>query len=274
MTVGPARARDLNRAWWDERVPTHLTSELYDVEAFRAGAEALRPFELALAGDVAGLRLCHLQCHFGQDTLAWARHGASVVGLDFSQPAVDAASALATELGLDARFVCADVSDAPAALDGERFDLVYTGFGALNWLDDLEAWAQVVVALLRPGGRLLLAEFHPVMWMFEDDLTVRHDYFGGVPFEWEEAGSYAELGAATVHNRTVEYAHPLGEVLGVLLGAGLTLEAFEEHDHTLFPALPDLEARDGAFHQPAGRPRVPMMYALVARMRPNAPVAP
>lgn len=257
--------RELNRAWWDERVPLHVASPLYDVDGFRAGADRLRDFEVRLAGDVTGLRLAHLQCHFGQDSMSWARRGASVVGLDFSQPAVDAANGLATELGLDARFVRADVYDAVEALGGERFDLVYTGLGALNWLPDLERWADVVAALLAPGGRLLLAEFHPVMWMFEDDATVTYDYFSNEPFTWEEPGSYADLAATTAHNRTIEFQHPLGEVLGQLLRVGLQITAFEEHDHTLFPALPMLEHRDGAYRWPQGSPRVPMMYAVVAR---------
>jgi 2-polyprenyl-3-methyl-5-hydroxy-6-metoxy-1,4-benzoquinol methylase len=257
--------RALNRAWWDERVPLHVASELYGVDDFRAGADRLREFEVRLAGDVAGLRLLHLQCHFGQDTMGWARRGASVVGLDFSQPAVDAANGLATELGLDARFVCSDVYDAVAALGGERFDLVCTGLGALNWLPDLARWADVVAALIAPGGRLLLAEFHPVMWMFEGDLTVVADYFGAEPYRSDVPGSYADADAVTEHNRTIEFQHPLGEVLGELLRVGLRIVAFEELDHTLFPALSCLEQRDGAFRWPAGAPRVPAMYAVVAQ---------
>ena len=262
--VDPARWRELNRAWWDERVPLHLASELYDVDGFLAGAEQLRPFELALAGDVAGLRLAHLQCHFGQDSIAWARHGASVVGLDFSEPAVAAANDLAARLEVDAAFVCADVYDAVGALGGERFDLVYTGLGALNWLPDLTRWAQVVRSLVAPGGRLLLAEFHPFAWVFEEDLSVTYDYFGSAPFVWDDAGSYADLTAATTHNATVEHQHGIGQVLTALLAAGFTIRAFEEHDHTLFPQFTVLEQREGAYRLPEGMPRLPLMYALVA----------
>ncbi|MBX3284848.1 MAG: methyltransferase domain-containing protein [Actinobacteria bacterium] len=277
--VDPAAWRELNRSWWDERTPLHVASPLYDVDAFRAGRESLRPFELELLGDVSGLRLAHLQCHFGLDTLGWARHGASVVGLDFSQPAVDAANGLAADLGLDGRFVCADVYDAVDALGGERFDVVYTGLGALNWLPDLTAWASVVAALVRPGGRLLLAEFHPFSWVFGDgrDLDgfrVVDDYFGGGPSVWDEAGSYADLAADTVHNVTVEHQHPLAEVLSAVVGADFALEAFEEYDHTLFPQFPwlveDADAR--CWRLPEGSPRIPLMYALVAR-RPAAGAA-
>lgn len=277
--VDAGRWRELNRAWWDERTPLHVASPLYDVDAFRAGRESLRPFELDLLGDVSGLRLAHLQCHFGLDTLGWARHGASVVGLDFSAPAVDAANGLAAELGLDGRFVCADVYDAVEALGGERFDVVYTGFGALTWLPDLDAWSEVVASLLKPGGRLLLAEFHPFSWVFGDGddqegLEVVDDYFGEGPSIWDEAGSYADLAAETVHNVTVEHQHHLAEILTAVLSRGLVLEAFQEHDHTLFPQFPflveDVEQR--CWRLPEGSPRIPLMYALVAR-RPAEEVA-
>ena len=126
--------RGLNRANWDDRVPVHLASSFYDLAGFRAGADTLRPFEAAEAGPVLGKRLVHLQCHIGLDTLSWARRGAVVSGLDFSAPAITAASSLAAELGLDATFVVSDVYDAAAALGGQRFDIVYTGIGALVWL--------------------------------------------------------------------------------------------------------------------------------------------
>jgi SAM-dependent methyltransferase len=132
---------------------------------FKAGALSLRAHEIADLGDVRDKDLVHLQCHFGKDTLSWARLGARVTGLDFSEPAVKAAVELAREIGVDARFVTADVYDATAALDGRRFDIVYTGVGALCWLPDMERWAKVVCDLLRPGGQLYLFEFHPLRWI-------------------------------------------------------------------------------------------------------------
>lgn len=266
MAVDPEDWRELNRAWWDERVPLHVASALYDVEGFKAGRRTIEPFEQRLAGDVAGLRLAHLQCHFGLDSMGWARLGASVAGLDFSQPAVDAANALATELGLDARFVCADVYDAVEALGGERFDLVYTGLGAINWLPDLDRWAAVVAALIRPGGRLLLAEFHPFTHVFADeDRSIEFDYFSTEPYDWHDAGSYAAPEVETQHNDTIEHQHGVGTILTALLAQGLRITAFEEHDHTLFARWPDLVHHDdGTFRLPEGVPRLPLLFALVA----------
>jgi SAM-dependent methyltransferase len=260
--------RELNRRWWDERVPIHTASDFYDVEAFAAGASALRPFELEEVGDVAGKRLLHLQCHFGLDTLSWARRGASVVGLDFSEPAVDAANGLAARTGLDGRFIQADLYDAVGALAGERFDIVYTGLGALNWLPDLRRWAGVVEALLADHGFLYLAEFHPFTDVFADeDLTVDGDYFhepSGIRIE-DDGGTYADLSASTTHNATHEWAHPISEVIEAVLGSGLCIELFHEHDYTLHPRWPHLVAAPGGiYRQPEGSPRLPLMYSLRA----------
>lgn len=266
--MDPSTWRDLNRAWWDERVPLHVASAFYDDAGFRAGQDSLQPFEPPLLGDVTGLRLVHLQCHVGQDTLSWARRGASVVGLDFSPRAVEVANGAATDLELDGRFVCADVYDAADALDGERFDVVYTGFGAINWLPDIERWAAVVRSLLNPGGRLLLSEFHPISWAFGDDtLGVELDYFQPEPYGWEAAGSYADPDAVTTHNRTIERQHPLGAIFGALLGQGFEIRSFTEYDHTLFPRWEFLERHpDATYRFPPGRPRIPLMFTLLGQV--------
>lgn len=264
----PAAVKDWNRDWWDERVPIHVGSEFYDVESFKAGREPLGPFEPAELGPVEGRTMAHLQCHFGLDSLGWARRGARVAGLDFSRPAVEAAAELARELGLDAEFVCADVHDAAEAFGGRRFEIVYTGGGALNWLPDLDRWAGVVAGLLEPGGILYLVEFHPVTFAFaDDDLTLEYDYFlqpEGVVIE-DEGGSYADLTARTVHNRTLEWQHPLGDVVTAVIEAGLRLEFLHEHDHSPSKRWPFLEQRAAKhFRFPEGQPRLPLMYSLRA----------
>ena len=258
---------ELNRTWWDERVPLHVASDFYDVEGFKAGACALRPFELEEVGDVSGRSLLHLQCHFGLDTLSWARRGARVTGLDFSTPAVEAARSLAADTGLDAEFVVASLYDAPAALGGRRFDIVYTGLGALNWLPDIRRWAQVVAELVAPGGLLYLSEFHPFTWVFaDDDLTVEHDYFQRDPFVFDDPATYADLTAQTVHNRTEEWQHTLGDVVSAVIEAGLRIELLHEHDYTLFPRWQFMEEQVGGdYRMPAGRPRLPLMFSLRAR---------
>ncbi|WP_367133643.1 MULTISPECIES: class I SAM-dependent methyltransferase [Streptomyces] len=267
---------------WDERVPLHTGSAFYDVAGFKAGRNDLRGFEADEVGDVTGKRLLHLQCHIGTDTLSWARKGAVVTGLDFSGPAVEAARALASEVGEErARFVEADVYDAPAALRGETFDIVYTGFGALCWLPDLTQWARTAAELVAPGGFLYLAEFHPVaMCLGEDGSAFAEDYFARGPFTYDEPGSYADMSAPTRHNRTVEWQHPLGDVVSAVTAAGLRLEFLHEHDFTLFTYLDGMvRARDTSgsrggegtvYRLPEGRPRIPMVYSLRASKEGSA----
>lgn len=259
----------LNRAWWDERTPHHVASKFYDVPAFVAGRCSLAPFEPDEVGDVRGKSLVHLQCHFGLDTLSWGRRGARVTGLDFSQPAIDAAAELARTMPVAARFVCADVYEAAVVLK-EQFDVVYTGHGALNWLPDLERWAATIARLLKVGGMLYLSEFHPIADAFADDeLRFVHSYFsdeGGLV--WEGAGSYADTQALTTHNRTLEFQHPLSSVCGALIHAGLEIDLFQERDFTLYQRWPCLEKQaDGTYHFPPGQPRLPLLYALRAKKR-------
>jgi SAM-dependent methyltransferase len=258
-----------NREWWDARAPVHAASEFYGLDAFLedAGATTLRPFERAEVGDVAGRTLVHPQCHFGMDTLSWARLGAEVVGIDLSPAAVAAATGAASRAGLDARFLVSNVYDAVAAVDGRTFDIVYTGLGALNWLPDVGRWARVMAALAAPGGILYLAEFHPLTAIFsDDDLTVAYPYFHDGPLVFEEAGTYADPGATIAATPTYEWTHGLGEVLSAVLDAGFTVELFHEHDYTLFQRWPFLEkAGRDTYRLPPDVPSLPLMYSLRAR---------
>ncbi len=259
---------EANRAWWDERVPIHLASDFYGVDQFRAGRSTLEPFEVAELGDMSERSLVHLQCHFGLDTLSCARLGARVTGLDFSAPAIEAARQLAVATGLEARFEVGNVYDAPDVLR-ERYDIVYTGKGALAWLPDLAAWADVVVGLLRPRGTVYLAEFHPFTDVFADqDLTVRYGYFGQPePMVDETPGTYADPSAATTHNRTGEWAHPIGEVLTELAVRGLRVRFVHEVPFTLFPRWPFLErGPDGVYRLPPGMPDLPLLYSVRATL--------
>ncbi|WP_188187151.1 class I SAM-dependent methyltransferase [Nonomuraea sp. SYSU D8015] len=254
-----------NRANWNARVPIHVASDFYDVEGFKAsGRSLLRPFEVAEVGDVSGRRLAHLQCHIGLDTLSWARLGAEVTGLDFSDAAITQARAIAADCGIPARFVTADVYDAAEAL-GETYDIVYTGIGALVWLPDVTRWAETVAALLKPGGFLYLAEFHPFADTLDDETgtTVTLDYFTKGPHLWEEAYTYTG-GKLAEPMMTLQYQHGLGEVVSAVTAAGLRLEFLHEHDHTLFRRFATLSQDDTGYRAPEGAPRVPLMYSLRA----------
>jgi SAM-dependent methyltransferase len=238
--------RDVNRASWDERVPAHVASDFYHVPRFVAEPDYLSDvvrFDRPLLGDIAGLRGAHLQCHIGTDTISLARLGASMTGLDFSGPAVEAATSLAAGTGADATFVQSDVYAAADLLERGAFDLVYTGIGALCWLPDIRRWAEVVAALLRPGGRLFVREGHPMLWTIEerddDLLVVKYPYFEQPePLTWTDGGTYVDTDVVFSQNITHEWNHGLGEIVTALLDAGLALTGLVEHDSVPWNAFP------------------------------------
>ncbi len=265
----------LNRANWDDRVPVHLASEFYDIAGFRAGRDSLSPFELAEAGDVSGKRLLHLQCHIGLDTLSWARHGALATGLDFSAPAIDAARSLAAELGIPASFVVSDVYDAAAALEGQRFDIVYVSIGSLVWLPDIPRWAHTAAALLAPGGFLYLVDGHPFAQILDSATgsVVTDDYFDDAPEVDDWPWSYTGRSSPLAHQRTVQFQHTVGEIVTAIAGAGLRIEFLHEHDFDAFQRFDSLQPHaDGSYRLPPGRPRIPMLLSLRAS-RPGLPSA-
>ena len=235
--------RDANRANWDERVAMHVASPTYDTAALRAGRRRLHPIEEAELGPVEGMRILHLQCHFGMDSLTLAQRGADVVGLDFSPPAIAQAQMLSAELGLSgrSRFVLSDVYDAPMAIaEASAFDIVFSTWGTIGWLPDIERWAAVVAHFLAPGGFLYLADGHPAALVF-DDADRRPDGLPGyfVPYFQREAvvtvdpsdyaDETAQLENATQHN----FQHPMGDVVTALRRNGLQLDFLHEH-----PAVP------------------------------------
>lgn len=242
----------LNRANWDERTGVHVGSALYDMSSHRAGRGRLDAIVEAELGDVAGLRVLHLQSHLGDDSIAIAQRGAAeVVGVDFSPPAVEAAGRLAAEVGAAARFVLSDVYGAPEALADRAggFDLVFTTWGTITWLPDIVRWARVAAGFLRPGGALYFADAHPVALPF-DGLADPKDaegrpnwfmpYFARAPLEWDDVVDYADPTARLVNTRTMVWLHPLADILGALRDAGLRLDWLHEHPRItwqMFPAL-------------------------------------
>lgn len=270
-----------NRDVWDERAPAHAASPDYALDRLVEDPQHLSDvvrFDRPRMGDVTGMRLLHLQCHIGTDTLSWGRLGATVTGLDLSGASLAVARELAAGMGLDdARFVEAPVQDATSALAGEQFDVVYTGIGALCWLPDVRAWAEVVASLLAPGGRLFIREAHPVLWALdwdrEDDLLVLSvPYFEqSEPARWDEDDTYVAVPDGTTFRRTVSYDwnHGTGEILSAVLAAGLVIERYEEHREVPWRPF-DLFERSsehpGEWVLPAHRRELaPLTYTLVAR---------
>ena len=265
----------VNQQLWDEWTRIHETSSFYDLEGFRRGGIRLRPYEVEEIGDVAGRELLHLQCHFGIDTLSWARLGARVTGTDFSPAAIELATRLAAELELDARFVHSDLYDLPNVLEGE-FDLVYTSRGVLGWLPDISRWARVVSHFLKPGGTFYITEIHPVAQAFENEgvapgeLRLQYPYWEHPePLAFVVKGSYADRSATVSTHTEYGWAHGLGEIVTALIEAGLRIESLREFPWVAWQL--DFLAQDGddSWRLPPDIPgELPLSFSLLA-MKPT-----
>ncbi len=265
----------LNRANWDERVPIHLRAPLhYDLATLRNGEANLDPVAGSVLGNPAENKILHLQCHFGRDSLILAQRGALVTGVDFSSPAIDAARDLARELDLaaNARFLCADVYDLRAHLpEPASFDRIFVSWGALCWLPDLRAWARVVAHFLRPGGYLALADAHPAAYVF-DDANATPDgmpgwyapYLGRAPLHENDPRDYADPGARLVNASTVQFLHPMADLLTALIDAGLRIDRFQEHDSIVWRMFAALTGDDRIGFRWPERPWLPLSFSVRA----------
>jgi ubiquinone/menaquinone biosynthesis C-methylase UbiE len=284
MTDDPPVDRDTalreNEALWDEWTRIHETSEFYDLAAFKRGGSRLRSYELDEIGPVDGLRLLHLQCHFGIDTLSWARLGARVTGVDFSRAAVELARRVADEIGFaDARFVRSDVYELPSVLD-EEFDIVYTSRGVLGWLPDIGGWARVVARYVRPGGRFYVNEIHPIAQAFESEgvavgeLRLAYPYWEHIaPLTFPVDGSYADRTAAIDATREHGWDHSLGEIVTALVDAGLVIRSLREYPFCEWQLDFAEHAPDGTWRLPGDLDgRMPLSFSILAeKPRGNLP---
>jgi SAM-dependent methyltransferase len=268
-------ALDGNRRLWDAWTKVHETSAFYDLDGFRRGGVRLRDEEVAVIGDVRGRSLLHLQCHFGIDTLSWARLGARVTGVDFSAEAIALARRLADDLGVpDARFIQSDVYALPDVL-GETFDVVYTSRGVLGWLPEIRRWAAVVARFVAPGGTFFIHEVHPLAQALETegvaagDIRLEYPYWEhDDPLTFPVEGSYADreadLGGEFVDSG---WNHGLGEIVTALATEGLRIESLVESPYLEWPAdflVPDPE-RPERYRLPGDlHGRLPLMFALTA----------
>lgn len=276
------RYRESNRRLWAEWTAIHERSDFYRLESFKHGTTLDRPFDAAPGvrirayeveevGNVDGRDLLHLQCHFGIDTLSWARLGARVTGIDFSPEAVALAIRLATELDLDARFVVSSVEDLPSNLDGQ-FDVVYTSRGAIWWLADLDRWAHVIAHFLRPGGFFYMTEFHPVLQTLDEapnaaEPRVVFPYFPRFePLEFPVYGSYADPTAQIDSKVEYGWVHSMGEIVTAIAECGLRIDFLHEMDWVDYRMIPLLEeGDDGKWRLPSSiTGELPLMFSLKA----------
>jgi len=250
---------EMNRAGWDHRAKAHFESKFYDVEGFLAGNTSLREIELAELSNVSGRTLLHLQCHFGLDTLSWSRQGAICTGVDISPVAIQKARDLAAATKLDAAFVCSDIYGFERN-SVDLFEIVFTSYGAVCWLPDLNKWAEIVASNLFKGGTFYMVEFHPIY-----DLLAGYSYFTQDTPEINEEGTYTENGADVMAKLAI-WAHPLSSVVNALIGAGIQVERLNEFPYSPYNCFEGMVEREpGRYYLTHRGHDVPIVYSLIGR---------
>ncbi len=255
---------DINKKLWNDKTDIHVNSEFYNVEGFLKGETSLKETELYMLGDIKGKSILHLQCHFGMDSISLSRMGARVTGVDFSDQAISKAKELASQTQSDTKFICSDIYSLPTVLN-QTFDIIYTTYGTIGWLPDLNQWAQVISTFLKPNGKLIMVDFHPVVWMFDNDFTkIEYRYFKSDAIIETEIGTYADKGA-DIKSQSVSWNHSISEILNNLIANGLTIDSFDEIDYSPYNCFSHTtEIKPGKFIISHLERKIPMLYAIKA----------
>ncbi len=254
----------LNKETWNNKTPFHINSAFYDVEGFLKGKTSLKELELKLLGNVKGKSILHLQCHFGQDTISLNRMGATVTGVDLADKAIDFANELTFKANATAKFICCNIYDLPTVLL-EKFDIVFTSYGTIGWLPDLDKWAAVIEHFLKPEGRFVMVDFHPVVWMFDDKFKeVAYNYFNTGEIIENFTGTYADR-EAPIKNTSVNWNHSLSEILQALLKNNLQLTHFDEINYSPYNCfLENEKIGEDKYVIKHLKEKIPMLYAIEA----------
>ena len=255
---------DINRHSWNNRTEAHIKSEFYGMEQFLQGKTSLQNIELNLLGNVEGKAVLHLQCHFGQDSISLSRMGAQVTGVDLSDKAIARAKSIARETQANVEFICCDLYALPANLN-KQFDVVFTSYGTIGWLPNLDKWAAVISRFLKPGGQFVFVEFHPVVWMFDDDFEkIGYRYFNSGAIVETENGTYADR-SANIEQQSVTWNHSISEVLNSLIKNGLEINAFDEFDYSTYNCFKHtVEFEPGKYRIKHLDNKIPMLFSLRA----------
>jgi SAM-dependent methyltransferase len=252
----------LNKNTWNNKTEVHIASDFYDMKGFLEGKSTLNSIELVLLGAISNKKILHLQCHFGQDTMTFARMGAQATGIDFSEKAIEKATEFSKQLNLDTTFICCDIYEAPKYLK-DQFDIVFTSYGTIGWLPDLDKWAKVISQFLKPGGKFIMADFHPVVWMYDNDFKeVFYSYFNIEPIIEDESGTYADR-YSEIEAKTITWNHPISETLNALITNGIELNSFNEYDYSPYNCFNNTEEFEpNKFRIKTFENKIPMVYSL------------
>lgn len=257
--------KEINKKLWNNRLSEHLKSDFYKMNNFLSGESSLNEIELELLKDIKNKSILHLQCHFGQDTISLSRMGANVTGVDFSEKSIIKAKELAIHLKQNTIFICSDIYDLPEMLD-QKFDIIFTTYGTICWLPDLNAWGKLINKFLKPEGRLVFVEFHPFVWMFDEHFQkIKYHYNNTNPIVEVEYGTYANPNA-DITNDCITWNHGVGEVIESLISNGLVLESLKEYDFAPYPFVNNsIEDKPGKYTIKNFENKAPLVYSILAK---------
>ena len=255
---------EINRNSWNNRTDTHLKSEFYDLNGFLKGKTSLNQIELNLLENIKGKTILHLQCHFGQDSISLSRLGADVTGIDLSDKAIESAKQIAKDTNSNTKFICCDIYDLPNHLE-EKFDIVFTSYGTIGWLPDLDKWAKIISHFLNPSGQFVFVEFHPVVWMFDDNFEkIGYNYFNSGAIVESENGTYADK-TAEISQEYVMWNHGISEVVNNLIKNGLEINSLDEFDYSPYNCFnKTIEIEPKKYRIEHLENKIPMVYSVVA----------
>lgn len=257
----------INQKLWNDKTKVHINSKFYDVEGFKKGQSSLNPIEVGLLGKVEDKRILHLQCHFGLDSMSLSRLGAKVTGVDLSNTAIDEANKLKTELDLDTQFIHSDVYTLKNKLNS-KFDIVFTSYGVLGWLPDMKKWAEIISHFLKPKGKLILVEFHPVVWMFNSEFSkIEYAYTSNEPIVENTKGSYTDP-EAPIENKSISWNHSLASVFTPLINNNIQINHFEEYNYSPYDCFQNIiQISEGKYQIKGLENKIPMLYSIVAQKK-------
>ena len=256
---------EANKKAWNNKTLFHIKSDFYDVEGFKKGKSSLRHIELEELGDVKNKSMLHLQCHFGLDSLSWAKLGAKVTAVDFSEESIKAARKLNDELNLNVKFIHSNIYDITDNLE-EKYDIVFTSYGVIGWLPDLKKWGKIISHYLKPGGTFYMVEFHTMLWMFNDEFEqIKYSYFNKGVIEDDIRGTYADK-EAPLFQKEYGWNHPLSEVVNSLIENKLQIEFIHEFPFSVYNVFQNtVQGKDGWWRIKGLEDIIPMMFSIKAK---------
>lgn len=256
-----------NKKWWNSATKVHKSSSLYDLKSFKKGKTSLQSTELEELGNVKGKTMLHLMCHFGMDTLSWAREGAIVTGVDLSDESIRLAQQLSAETNIPGTFICSDIYDLPKKLD-KQYDIVFLSYGVLLWLSDIKKFTDVVHHFLKKGGTFYIVELHPFTNLLTYDFKLSYDYFDQGPYEDDSSGTYTDW-ENKMPGVTYEWSYTVSDVINTLIEKDFSIEFFHEFPYTMYNQFPGFMKKNqkGQYVLKSSSVKVPLLFSIKAQKK-------